>query len=324
MTDQTAASSPPVELQPRDKTFLAALYEFEGVLPERLVRQHFYPGISDKTFNARLRKLRDSHYVKYPSRRQKQEHPVPEKVYWLGARGIAELAAERGIDAGLPKKLTNNAQEEYKRRLKKAGLHWVREPHWRLLKHHIAVCDLRFVAQQATDQCGLTWDRWISEREFRSDPSLQTVTYSQMENRSGGERVRVEKMARVYPDGFFTVTRPLASRPGKVEEFAFLVEVDRGTEQGPRVVEEKILPGEVYLKSQGYQRRTGVEYGRWLFITTGPVRADNLKQAAERVSRKPSFYFSHFDDLTPETFFTKPVWHLLGKTAPLPLLPPAR
>jgi hypothetical protein len=321
-------TAPPrrVELQDRDRAFLKALYDFDGVLPERHVRDQFYPGIGDKSFDARMRKLRDAHYILYPTRQQRQEHPVPEKIYWLAVKGITEIAASAGVEAGFPKKLTDNALDDYRRRLKRAGIHWVREPHWRYLKHHIQICDVRFTACAAAQAARLTWGGWIPESRFRADRELQTISYTVKERRPGGQVVELTKHEPVYPDGFFFVSRPVANQPGKVDDFFFLIEVDRGTESGPRIVQEKIIRGEAYLKSDSYSQLTGAPkgYGRWLLVTTSQERAANLKRLAEQANRKPSFYFASFADLSATSFFVEPIWMLKGRAEPLPLLPPAK
>ncbi|MCH7690952.1 MAG: hypothetical protein IIA17_07915, partial [candidate division Zixibacteria bacterium] len=192
MTSRTS-SPPPVVLQERDRVFLKALYDCDGVLSYTQTRAHFYPGIADSTFDNRLRQLKHNQYIHYPTTEQKREHPVPDRtVYWLGVKGIAEVAAHYGVDADFPNTLSNDALNKYARRLRMQNIRWVREPHWRYLKHHLAVCDGRFLARAAAKKAALIWQGWTAESVFRADRSLQTVTYTVQEVRRGGQIVDVE------------------------------------------------------------------------------------------------------------------------------------
>jgi hypothetical protein len=224
------------------------------------------------------------------------------------------------MGAGQP--ASRHARKRLSERLRRAGIRWRPEPDWLRLKHHLAVCDVRFLIQAAVENAGLTWEGWVPESVFRADPDA--VTYEVGRPGSPRRAARGPHTRKIFPDGFFRVSRPVPGQPGKAARFAFLVEVDLRTEDNPRFVRDKVLPGEAYLDSEAYWRRFGLRYGRWLVITTGPDRVANMKRAAERATGRPYFYFTHFDQLQLKTFFTEPIWHLIGRDEPVRLLTPRR
>jgi len=61
----------------------------------------------------------------------------------------------------------------------------------------------------------------------------------------------------ICPDGFFILSA------GK-HRIRYLLEIDRSTEDNPRFLREKILPGLAYVNSQAYADRFGHRSGRWL------------------------------------------------------------
>ncbi len=119
---------------------------------------------------------------------------------------------------------------------------------------------------------------------------------------------KIEYKRQVIPDGFFVV-----KRPGD-DDYAFLLELDRGTEQLPRFVHQKVRPGVVYLKEGrkggAYLQQTRATFGRYIVVTTGEKRALHLKKATEAATRKSWFYFTSLGQLTEENFFTEPIWYL--------------
>ena len=314
--------SKPVQLQPRDKKFIAALNAFDGVLAARQVKDQFYPNISQDTFRNRLVKLKNYNYIHYTTPQTHMAYPVPEKVCWLDVRGIAEVAQQQGIPIDFPEKLNETALRTFTTALRKQGIRWKREPSWYRLKHHIAVCDTRLIIRAAAEKAGLIWGQWIPESKFWAHKDY--VTYTVTKRDRYGEEKETEAKSAVIPDGFFTVSRSFPGQPNKRKWLAFLVEVDMGTEDQPRIQLEKIIRGEAYLASAAFKERTKLRYGRWLLITTGQRRAANMKSKAEAVTNSKDFYFTDFDQLSDQTFFTAPFWYLLGKAEPLPLLPPSR
>ena len=305
----------------RDVPFLRELY-VDNVLRWSTAQRYFYPGTSKETFYNRVLQLKKAGYINFPSREQSQAKAIPDKFFWLGDKGIAFIAGEHGLEVDVSKLTSDKKRKDLIKVLKRQKLYWRPGPAWSNVTHDLIQADIRLIARSAAEKIGLEWGGWTAELEFRADPQLQVVTYTAIVEDKGNTQ-QVKQDAKVFPDGFFYVTRP-AAKPGKVDDFVFLVEVDRGTEPMYRIFDEKILQGQAYLKSPLYEQRTGFNVGRFLIITTGPTRLANIKRKAETATRKPSHYFAVLSDLTPDTFFSKPVWYLLGREEPLPLLPPVK
>jgi hypothetical protein len=124
------------------------------------------------------------------------------------------------------------------------------------------------------------------------------------------------KKRKVIPDGFFTVRLPHKSQTGVMEELAFLLEIDMGTEDNPRFAREKVRPGVAYLKSRAYQKRFGVYYGRWLVVTTNETRLTNMKSQTEIAGGSKFFFFTTFEKVLANTVLTKPIWRLVEVDEP--------
>ena len=117
----------------------------------------------------------------------------------------------------------------------------------------------------------------------------------------------------IRPDGSFVLkTQNLRVR--------FLLEIDRSTEDNPRFLREKIIPGLAYLTSQEYRERFGERLGRWLVITKGERRLKNMLSQAKRAKAKVLFYFTTYDKVNPTTMLFSPIWHRSDRSETVPLL----
>jgi hypothetical protein len=157
----------------------------------------------------------------------------------------------------------------------------------------------------------LTLHRWIPESDFWSKPDR-----IEFKTATGKSKKRL-----IRPDGLFTIRRALTERPGVYEELAFLLEIDMGTEDNPRFAREKVRPGVAYLKSQAYKDRFGIDYGRWLVVTTSQTRLDNMKALTERVGGGELFYFTTFDEVSKDTALTRSIWQLAGDEEARSIIP---
>lgn len=86
----------------------------------------------------------------------------------------------------------------------------------------------------------------------------------------------------IRPDGLFVLST-------SDHLIRYLLEIDRSTEDNPRFLREKILPGLAYVKSQAYTDRFGHRSGRWLVVTTGERHLANMLSQAERGNAKGNF-----------------------------------
>jgi hypothetical protein len=168
--------------------------------------------------------------------------------------------------------------------------------------------------QSAQASRSLTLHRWVPESEFWTHPD--TVEYETASSK--------KKKRRVIPDGFFTIRRTMVSNPGVMEELAFLLEIDMGTEDNPRFAREKVRPGVAYLDSKQYQERFGIDYGRWLVVTTSQTRLENMMAQTERAGGADLFYFTIFDEISGKTVLTSSIWRPAGSNKTTSLMPEAK
>ena len=311
-----------IRITDRDQDMLSGLYSFDGVLPERLVRQLYYPSMGNRTWRERRRLFVDYQYLDRPSPEEK--HRTPEPIVWLGVQGIEHITQKEEVvvsDKLWQAALRNQTgRKNLRLELRRKDILWKDKPDWQRLDHQIEVCEFRLMIEGATRKSKLDYAGWITESAFRSRQPENTMT---VRYTKGGRQVQYNRAA--IPDGFFVVVRD-------EKEFAFLLELDRGTEHISRFVDQKVRPGVVYLESAAYEKQTRADFGRVIVITTGEQRALHLKAATEAATRKKYFYFTSQGQLTEDNFFTEPVWYLANqrdergqlRKGTLPLLPPAK
>jgi hypothetical protein len=282
----------PIRLTERDHKILETLHVFDGMLSLTQVDQLFFAGRGTTQPRARMRALFENGYVNMPASSDVHKVPLGETIYWLDQRGAEVVAGLHG--------------EPLK------AFKWREKPRWSLIAHDLKVNDFRLMVMAACEAAPtLTLHRWMPESEFWSYPDR--VTYK---DHTGASRTR-----QVRPDGFFTIRRPAPTHPGKLEEFAFLLEIDMSTEDNPRFAREKVRPGVAYLKSDAYQERFGLRYGRWLVVTTGERRRDNMRSHTRGAGGKGLFYFTTFDQLSAETVLIEPIWLMADRDGPISLIP---
>ena len=258
----------------RDSRILEAIHAYDGMLGAHQIRRMFFTG--ERQCRGRLSLLFQHGYLARPDRRQRAS--LPGMIYWLDRRGAEHVAVLSGMTV--------------------QDLGWRRAPRWSQVVHDLAVNDFRLdVSEACARHPGCELERWVPEGEFLAHPD--TVTYARADGRQARRQVR--------PDGFFVI------RQGAYRS-RLLLELDRATEDNPRFVRQKVLPGLAYLRSGAYQRRSGFGSGRWLVVTTSERRLHNMKQATERVVEQGArvFWFTTSDRVTPETVLTSPIWHRGG------------
>ena len=272
-----------IRLTNRDKRILETIHAFDGMMSLKQIDRLFFSGQGGTWPRERMRSLIKHGYINTPEEADIHRVPVGETIYYLDVKG-AELVA--GLNGKLAK-----------------DFNWRRKPRWSLIAHDLAVNDFRIAVMFAAHASrSLTLHRWVPESEFWSYPD--TVEYKTANGKS--------KKRKVIPDGFFTVRQPHVSQPGVKEELAFLLEIDMGTEDNPRFAREKVRPGVAYLKSEDYPARFGVDYGRWLVVTTSQTRLNNMKAQTEGAGGDGVFYFTTFDEVSSGTALKQRIWHLAG------------
>lgn len=278
---------PPLRLTRRDKRILETLHAFDGMMSLRQIDRLFFKDRGGSWPRERMRALFDNAYVAMPSAADVHRIPLGETAYFLDTRG-AKVVAE----------LHGETLEHFP---------WRKRPRFSLISHDLAVNDFRLdVMEACRTSPALMLHYWTPESAFRTSPDK--ISY---ETRGGTSRKR-----QIQPDGFFVIHRLLSGGSEEIEEYAFLLEIDMATEDNPRFAREKVRPGVAYLGSRNYQERFGIDYGRWLVITTGERRLENMKDQTERAGGQELFYFTTFDLVSPATVLVRPVWRLAGSGGP--------
>lgn len=269
-TFRRVADPPAMHFTQRDSCILETTHAFDGMLGDYQVRRLYFTG--ERQCRGRLSLLFQHGYLARPTRQQRAG--LPCMVYWLARRGAEHVAGLSGVQV--------------------RALGWRREPRWGQIEHDLAVNDFRLdVTESCARQPELELETWVPEREFLAH--ADTVMYTNVNGRAARRQVR--------PDGLFTI------RHGAYRS-RLLLELDRATEDNPRFVRQKVLPGLAYLRSSAFQRRAGYRSGRWLVVTTGERRMHNLRQQTVRAvgTQARVFWFTTFDLVTPETVLTASIW----------------
>lgn len=278
-----------LRLTDRDIRILECIHAYDGMMSLEQIDGLFFSGKGRTQPRHRLRRLYDHGYINKPNSQSIHQVPLGASIFWLGKKGAQVVAAVRGQTL--------------------AEFHWRKTPRYSQVAHDLAVNDFRIIISSASDkdqQISLT--DWQPEGEFLANPD--TVWYELPNSQRRKRQIR--------PDGFFTLQHLYHSSP-----LAFLLEIDMATEHNPRFGREKVRPGVAYLKSNVYQQRFGLRYGRYLVVTTGEQRLQNLKAQTERDGGAGIFYFTTFEQVTSESVLSQPIWYLAGDQQPQSIIPSA-
>ena len=295
-----------MRFQNRDGLLLEHIYENDGVVAKRQLKEKFWHKRSLRAMEQRLAKLRKARYIDWPSRDDYKIHPIPEPICWLDVRGAVYVAGRNGISEEVPKVINENKKRLLQKQLLMNDFRWVREPRWSLIRHDLAVIDFRYAVEAAANQLfSINVGQWITEMVFRSKPD--NVSYF-LKKRDGN----VAKLnRRVIPDAYFEVIEEIRKERHKPYKIRLLLEMDMGTHDTFRFGREKVVPGIAYIKSSKYKRRFGSNSGLWLIVTTGGDRRikNLMQQTKSRAGTNANlFYFSTMEKLKTDNLFLKPVW----------------
>jgi len=210
-----------------------------------------------------------------------QRSRMPEMIYWLDKQGAEIVASLNSISV--------------------RDFSWRKQPRWFQVAHDLAVNDFRLDMEEA---CGsdpdISLETWVSEREFCAHP----------------DKIKIKghtKERSIRPDGYFMLYTPN-------HVIRYLLEIDRSTEDNPRILREKIIPGLAYIKTEAYEERFGHRSGRWLVVTTSEKRLENMLRQARRGKAKGLFYFTTYDQVRVDTLLHVPIWQRADRDEKVPLL----
>jgi len=287
---QRSIQPQPISITSRDKRILETIHAFDGIISLRQIDHLFFSGRYRSQPRARMRLLYDNAFVNMPGPENIHQVPIGETIYWLDREGAAVVAGLHGQST--------------------KQFHWRSKPRYSLIEHDLRVNDFRIAMREACNwHSKLELVSWIPESEFIRSPDR--ITYETLSGKNAKRSVR--------PDGYFLLDR--TARLGPTKQFAFLLEIDMGSEDNPRFAREKVRPGLAYIGSEQFAKRFGLRHGRYLVVSTGRRRIRNMKAQAERSGGKGLFYFSTFDKVTPESVLTEPIWMLAGHQDPRSIIP---
>jgi hypothetical protein len=160
----------------------------------------------------------------------------------------------------------------------------------------------------------LSLETWIPEGRFLAQPD--TVEFKAPD----GHGHTRDRKRQIRPDGYFAILDHERLRQGQPARARFLLEVDMATHR------DKVVPGLAYLMSSAYAARFGDNSGRWLVVTTGPVRLNHLRHQAQQAGGQAAgvFWFSTLEEIKGASLLTNPIWHVPGQEHPVALLPSHR
>jgi len=311
---QTPTTS--LRFQERDGEVLRAIYKYDGLLARRHIKSMFWPDASVRAMEMRLSALHHQSYLDWPTREQWRAKPIPEAVCWLGWKGVLWIADHQQLEVETPHPPNETQLRRLATRLREHGIRWLREPRWSQLAHDLAVVDFRLAVENAAGQTAfLILEEWIPEGTFHSQ--MDQVTYS-VPDKQGN--LHQEKRG-VCPDGYFAIVDRRRQDQGLPARARLLLELDMATHDTGSFFQEKVVAGVAYMHSAAYEARFGHKSGRWLVITTGPLRMKHLMQQAQQVTgvNAQVFLFTTLELAKNVNVLTAPIWWQVGHEEPLPL-----
>jgi len=302
----------------RDGEILKMIYENDGVVAKRHLKNLFWCDSSQRAMEQRLSKLNREGYISWPDRDQRKIYPIPEPICWLGWQGALYIAGINGAKVSQPISTNENQMRNLQKKLQSQGVRWVREPKWSFLRHDIAIIDFRLLLQYSLSQLkNMGLERWLPESEFRIDMDIVNFDFKQKE----GKIIRMKR--GVCPDAYFEIIDHDRLREGQPGKARFLLEIDMGTHDNPSFGKYKALPGAAYIKSNSYRDRFGSNHGIWLVVTGGGEKRmmNLLNQTKEKTGKEAGlFYFTTFNLIYGGNLLTNPIWWRADQSSPISIL----
>ena len=269
--DQTKYALEKVRLRDRDYEVFLFLLDCGGIAGLTQLDRLFWGGKNVRTAKNRLDQLdkegllarvEKGNRVFLKTNFHVTHVPEEDYAYRLTEKGAYHASTRR--DADMDELFHGMPFEEWSR--------------WNALTHDFAVNKVLIDMLQSPSD--VTVRKFWPETWFRREPDEISVP-----NR--------KKPVRVLPDLVTRLHSPAPGHPGKVRDWFFLWEIDTRSMKPAKVL-NKIQPGFQYLKSVQYRQRFGVRYGRWVMITEGPKRRDNLRREAAKIPGHKAWRWATF------------------------------
>ena len=313
---QSTETTQPMRFQDRDGDILQVIADYGGLLAKRQLKELFWDDKTQRAMEKRLAKLHENGLITWPDRGMWRSKPVPEPILWLGWKGMLWLTGRQGLDIPAPANDGENQMRILETRLRANGFHWLREPRWMQLEHDLATVDFRLAVQKSLRSLpNIFLETWIHERELHAN--MDTIEY-EVEDPQGNRRILKRG---VCPDSYFVLADQHRQIDGSPARARFLFEMDRSTHDNPSFGREKAIPGAAYIRSAAFKNRFGYNSGRWLVLTTGPVRMKNLiAQTRQSIGANARvFLFTTLAETQGSDVLTSPIWHPTDRDDPIAL-----
>jgi len=227
-----------MRFQNRDAHILMKIYENDGVLARRHVKDIFWLGKTMRAMEVRLSKLQRHEYISWPSLEHKKTMPIPEPICWLGWKGAQFIAGINGVRIDDINGNSENQLRVFHNRLRDNGIRCVREPRWSLLRHDLALVDFWLGIENATNELfSSNLENWITESQFRSNMDL--VEYK-VKSQDG----KVKSLKKgVCPDAYFEIViEDQNVWDDEKQRIRCLLELDMATHSNPSFGRDKTRP----------------------------------------------------------------------------------
>ncbi len=281
-----ADERPPLRLTKRDLAVIQAVYEYRALTTPQIEQLLFSPG-KDTRCRKRLQRLYHHGYLWRDEQPTKLSQGRAPLVYRLDTNGVELLAELWGLERkDIDWRQSDNTLSDL------------------FLNHLLRTNDVRLAIAVAAENHGFTIEEWLDDATLRKAQNKDYVTIP-----GTGEK---EEKAALVPDGYFHLDT------GSHDYHHFL-EVDlrtvvgKSSRWGRRDWARKIRAYLAYYDSGQYQQRYETTSLRILTVTTGARRLKNLKEITERAGGRKRFWFTTFEELTPTTVFTEPIWQIAGR-----------
>ena len=277
---------PPHRLVAKDRQIIQAVYEHR-VLTTDQIQQLLFPNKTGRTqCQHRLKLLFHHGYLRRDEQASKDGEEKKPLVYFLDSRGADLLCEEH--------KLEPNELDWHPRHNTISSL---------FLGHLLETNEVRIAIEIAAQQRSITLREWLDDKTLKSKQMKDYVAFRGPE---GGTY-----KAAIVPDGYFHLETAEYS-------FRFFLEADRGTvtgqwdRYGRRSWARKVWAYLEYYRSGMYEQRYGSSKGRVLTVTVSERRLATLKRITEEAEGRDRFWFTTFDQISPETILTGRVWQKAG------------
>jgi hypothetical protein len=262
-----------------------------------------------KVVQERLRKLKQYGVLRCIEQAFKRGESTPPYLWALDELGKELLVQERGID---PEQIDTTP--------------WMHEDNNHKILHLINTTNVHIALEQAALAVGMTVAAWLDERVLQSQPEVYSLSVA-VEDR--------EVTKRFVPDAHFVL-----SRDGK--QGMFWVEIDQATiDLEPSSYAKRSIIGKLrdvlaWEQSAQYQQEFGERPLRYLIVTTGVRRMQNMLKLAEKVFKETGMtlgqedtlealgkkiLFTTINEVTNHNLLTGPIWRRVGSKDPTALLP---